>query len=527
MFLGGDIWTMDPAQPRASALAVRAGEIVAVGSDAAIRPLIGTDTRVVELRGASVTPGLVDGHAHLYGLGAALESVDVRGAASAEAAATTVATAAAEIDPTGWIVGRGWDQNLWPNQAFPTHQELDAALGDRPVVLTRIDGHALWANSAAMRAAGVDRSTAVPAGGKMILDEAGEPTGVFIDAAMALIEAHVPPPSRQVRERRIRSAAKVAVAAGLTGVHEMGIDDATAAVYAHLAAHDALPLRVYAFLAGDGQSAAELRRRKPRADSGESFFALRGVKLYADGALGSRGALLLEPYSDDPGNHGLAVTAPKALVEVVEAAAASGWQVATHAIGDAANRAVLDAYEAAARGAPEADRRFRIEHAQVLQPDDVPRVAALGVLAAMQPTHATSDMPWAEQRLGPQRILGAYAWRTLLDAGVRVVAGSDFPVEEVSPLLGIYAAVTRQDASGAPAGGWYPAQRMSLEEALAAYTVAPAYAAFVEDRRGRLAPGYVADITVYDRPLAADRTLLSTAIAMTIVGGRVVFENTP
>lgn len=520
---GGAIMTMDPERPQASAVAVGQGRILAVGSDDEIRALAGPDTREIALAGRSVTPGLVDGHAHLYGLGAALESVSLRGMDSEEAAAGAVAASASARPPGEWITGRGWDQNLWAPQGFPTRASLDAAVPDHPVAVRRVDGHALWVNGKALTLAGVTRDTADPPGGRILRHKNGAPTGVLVDAAMDLVEAHIPAPTAAVRERRIRAGAQAAIRAGLTGVHEMGIDDHTVAVYRALAEQGALPLRVYAFLEYDPALIASLPERAPVIDAGNGFFTARGIKIYADGALGSRGAALAQPYSDEPGSRGLMITQPAALAQAARAAAAAGWQLGIHAIGDRGNRAVLDAYQATIEAFPDKDLRFRVEHAQVLAPADIPRFGALGVIASMQPTHATSDMPWAEARLGPARVRGAYAWRAILDAGGRLLGGSDFPVEEVSPLLGLHAAVTRQDRAGHPPGGWYPDQRLSLDEAVALFTTGPAYGSFSDQRRGRIAPGFDADLTVFDRPLSATG-LLQTEVDMTIVAGRVVFE---
>ena len=524
--LGGDVRTMDPARPHASAIAIRGDRIAVVGDAADVRPLIGAATRVIELRGETVTPGLVDGHCHLSGLGTDLDNISVRGAATPAAAAEVVA-AAAKDRPGEWLIGRGWDQNKWPGQAFPTKDVLDRAIRDRPIELRRIDGHAVWVNSEALRRAKVDRATVDPAGGKILRDARGEPTGVLVDNAMALVDRVVPPPTPEVIQRRIRRAARVAVEAGLTGVHEMGIDGATIDAYRVLVQADAgqrgrdraLPLRVYAYRSGPADTAV-LRRDKP---FGDDRFAVRGVKFFADGALGSRGARLLADYADDPGNRGLWVTEPDALRRSVEDAVAGGWQVAIHAIGDAGNRAVLDAFGAALAAHP-GDRRLRIEHVQVIALEDLPRLAKLGVIASMQPTHATSDMPWAEQRIGPRRLAGAYAWRKVLASGATLIAGSDFPVEQVPPLGGIYAAVTRQDPTGKPAGGWHPEEKMTLDEAIAAFTVGPAYAGFAERDRGRVKAGMAADLTIFDRPLVAGPGLLDTHVRATIVAGEIVFE---
>jgi len=524
VLVGGRLMTLVPESPEASALAIADGRITAVGSDAEVERYIGPRTRVIRLEGRSVTPGLVDGHAHLYGLGASLESVSVRGATSEAEAADRIAEAAASRPRGEWITARGWDQNLWDPPEFPHRESLDKRVPNHPVVLRRIDGHAAWVSSSALAIAGITRSTKDPEGGRILRDSSGEATGVLVDNAIALVEAHIPAPSADVVKRRILRAAALAASEGLTCVHDMGIGDATAAIYRELARANRLPVRVYAFLAADSEVLTSLRSRNIEVDDGTAFFSMRGLKYYADGALGSRGATLLTPYSDEPKNSGIWVHSREEIEDAAMRAAESGWQLATHAIGDAANRAVLDAYEKALARFPDRDHRFRIEHAQVVSPQDLPRFAELGVIASMQPTHATSDMGWAEDRLGPERIRGAYAWRTLLDTGARLVAGSDFPVEAVSPLLGIYAAVTRQDTDGRPAGGWYPEQRLTLEEAVRAFSSEPAYAAFAEDSRGRLAKGYVADLTVLNRALQPGPDLLETHADMTIVGGRVVFE---
>lgn len=517
---GGSIYTMTPDRPRAEALAVRGQRIAAVGTAAEVRAWIGPQTHVIELGGRSVTPGLTDAHCHLYGLGEALETLSLRGIKSQAAIAEAVRGAVAGRAEGEWITGQGWDQNLWSPPEFPGHAALDAVAPRHPVALQRIDGHALWANAAAMRAAGVGRATPDPPGGKILRDAQGEPTGVFLDHATGLIEAKMPPVPAAVRERRILRAAAIAASLGLTGVHEMGIDDVTVGVYRALARDGRLPLRVYAYLSGEGQIDA-LPSRRPDADpDGTAMFVLRGVKLFADGALGSRGAALLAPYNDDPKNSGLTLMSADKLRRSAQIAAESGFQLAVHAIGDRANREVLDAFEAAGAGRGEA-LRFRVEHAQVVAAEDLGRFARLGVIASMQPTHATSDMLWAEARVGPARIRGAYAWRSILATGARVAFGSDFPVEGTSPLLGLYAAVTRQDAEERPPGGWRPEERLTLDEALRLFTAEPAYAAFVEAHRGRVAPGFVADLTVFDRPLSADRSLLSTRAAQVILGGHV------
>lgn len=526
VIVGGSIRTMNPEKPIAQALAVKGDRILAVGSDAEIAPYIGASTRKYQLTKGFVTPGLVDGHCHLHGLGVAEESLDVRGKKSAEEVAKIVAEAAKSRANGEWITGRGWDQNLFTPAVFPNHGALDAVSPDKPVALTRIDGHAVWVNAAAMKAAGIDKSTADPAGGRILRDDRGEPTGVFIDNAMDLVSVKMPPEPPDARVRRILQAAQKALSLGLSGVHEMGIDEYTADAYRKLAQKNRLPIRVYAYLAGDPKLEV-LKNRKPDVDeNGNSMFVLRGVKLFADGALGSRGASLLQPYSDEPGSSGLSIMNREALSAAAKVAANAGFQVAVHAIGDRANREVLDAFESVGEGKAKA-LRFRIEHAQVVSPEDIPRFAKLGVIASMQPTHATSDMPWAPARLGPNRLAGAYAWRSLEKAGAFLVFGSDFPVEEPSPLFGLWAAVSRQDPQGNPAGGWLAEQKMTLDEAIAGFTTGPAFAAFAEQHRGRIAPGYIADLSIFDAELTAERSILERKALAVVVGGKIVYGSLP
>jgi len=508
---------MDPAQPRARAVAIDDGKIIAVGDDAELRALARSSTKQIDLAGKTLTPGLIDAHCHLYGLGADLETISVRGLDSEQE--TVEKVVAAKPRAGEWVLGRGWDQNRWLLQQWPTKALLDAAFPDQPVMLRRIDGHAAWLNSKALALANITKATPDAADGLIVRNAAGEPTGVLVDNAMELVDKVVPVASAEIRERRILAAAKLAIEAGITGVHEMGIDDATADVYRKLATTNQLPLRVYAYLAGDP---AQLDRVRTAPDPATGMFALRGVKFFADGALGSRGARMVEPY-DDAATRGLWVTDPERLAIAVDTAVRGGWQVAIHAIGDAGIGSVLDAYLAATTRY-QGDHRLRVEHLQIVAPKDWSRLVESKAIASMQPTHATSDMPWAEKRVGAERIKGAYAWRTVLDKGVPLAAGSDFPVEEVAPLLGIYAAVTRQDAKGNPAGGWYPDQKLTLDEAIAAFTSGAAYAEFAEGTRGMIAVGRTADITVFDRALAADRTILEAHIQLTILDGKIVFE---
>jgi hypothetical protein len=491
---GGSILTHDEHLPRVEALAAREGVVVAVGKAALDPTLVGSRTTVLDLEGGTATPGLTDAHAHLVGLGQSLEQVDLRGASSID---EVIRRLRERAPPSGWILGRGWDQNLWEGKAMPSHHPLTQAFPDRPVWLRRVDGHAGWGNAALLSAAGIDGKTKAPEGGE-ILREAAAPTGVLVDAAMGLVP--VPPVGREELRRFILGGQAHAIERGLTGVHEMGIGPDADAVYRELAEAGDLKLRVHAY-AAEAWFARELTDRAPDPIREDAVYTLAGVKLYADGALGSRGAALLQPYADRPDHRGLMQHDEATLRRLVDLAVRGGWQVATHAIGDAANRAVLDAYASALPHATRRDPRLRIEHAQIVHEGDIPRFAELGVVASMQPTHATSDMPWVPARIGDARLPGAYAWRRFLDAGAHLCFGSDFPVELVDVTHGLYAAVTRTDAEGRPAGGWLPDQRLTLAEAIVAFSLEAAFAAHRDAHLGRLAPTMRADLTCFRAPI--------------------------
>jgi len=523
---GGAVITLDPARPRATAVAVRDGRIVAVGGDADVQPFRGPKTRVVALAGGSVVPGLADAHVHVEGIGQAAESLDLVGASSLQEALDRVAKGARALPPGEWLIGRGWDQNDWPEKRFPTAAELDRAAADRPVLLERVDGHASWANTRALALAGITAATADPPGGRILRDPSGAPAGVLVDAAQVLAESKVPEPSRAVRKRRLAKGLAAAAAVGLTSVHDAGVTVDTIPLYKELLAEDALPVRVHVMLRGPGEFLEKGGSLVPEHGLGDGRLNIRAIKVVADGALGSRGAWLLEPYADEPGARGLNTVDAAAYERLLGEAVRRGFQVATHAIGDAANRFVLDAYERAFVGRDGAALRFRVEHAQLLAPSDVPRFKRLGVLPSMQPTHCTSDMYWAADRVGPERVKGAYLWKTFLDQGVRVPAGSDAPVERIDVMPGLQAAVTRQDAKGWPPGGWQPQERVSLEQALRMFTQDAAFAAFDEKDRGAIAIGMRADLTVLGADLEkiVPSALGTVAVRLTIVGGRVVHE---
>jgi predicted amidohydrolase YtcJ len=522
----GIVYTVDPAFTVAEAVALRDGRIAGVGRSEEILRRFGA-AGAIDLEGRTVVPGFIDAHAHLESLGSTLASVDLRGCGSVAEIRSRVGAHVAETPSGAWLRGRGWDQNLWPGGAFPTRGELDPLSGDVPVYLTRIDGHAVWVNTAALTIAGVTAATPDPPGGRIVRDASGEPTGVFVDNAVTLLSSRLPPASRVERKAAVARAVRECLSHGLTQVHDMGVDTEGVGIYREMIAEGEFPFRVYVALDAPGETWDTFRAAGPDRGTPGGRLTVRAVKLYADGALGSRGAALLEPYSDDPGNRGLAVTPADSLGALVEEAIAAGFQVCTHAIGDRANRSVLDAYERALRSAPADGKalRFRVEHAQVVSPQDIPRFARLGVIPSMQPTHCTSDMPWAEARLGPERVRGAYAWRSLLATGVVIPGGSDFPVERPPPLHGFYAAVTRTDHRGDPRGGWYPGEAMTREEALKSFTLWAAWSAFQEDEKGSIEPGKLADLVVLSRDImhAAPRDLLTTTVEATIVGGKVEY----
>jgi predicted amidohydrolase YtcJ len=522
---GGVVITLDDAHPRATALAVRRGRIVAVGGPSEMKPFIGKGTRKIHLAGRTVVPGLTDAHVHVEGLGTALERLDLVGAASLPEALARVAEAVKNAPAGEWLQGRGWDQNDWPEKRFPTAADLDRVAGGRPVFLLRVDGHAAWASSEALLRAGISAKTPDPEGGRILRDADGDPSGVLIDKAMTLVTPHIPEPSREVRKRRLAAGLRACARAGLTEVHDAGVPLGVVGLYKELLAEGAMPVRVYVMIRAD-EFLAGGAFLAPEIGLGDGRLTVRAVKVVADGALGSRGALLLAPYADEPGTRGLATIEPDTLREVLHRALAQGFQVATHAIGDAANRMVLDAYEAAFGPEGGARRRFRVEHAQVLAPADVPRFKALGVIPSMQPTHCTSDMYWAEDRLGPERAKGAYLWKTFLAQGVKVAGGSDAPVEKVAVLPGLYAAVTRQDAQGWPEGGWHPDERVTVVEALQMFAGSAAFAAFEEEDRGTIAVGKRADLTVLTRDVTAiaPAEILATQVSMTVVGGEVALN---
>ena len=522
------IYTADDAQPIASALAVSGGKLLFVGSVPEAMSLKGPGTTVLDAGGRTIIPGMTDAHAHLYGLGVDLRQVDLTGTRSYEEVIARVVARAATTPKGTPVLGRGWDQNDWSDTKLPSNVALSAATPDHPVLLTRVDGHAVLANAVAVAKAGITAETKDPEGGRIMRDARGTATGVFVDNAQRLMAVAARGGEALNPRDVLRSAVREANRWGLTGIHEMGVSPSIIGTYEAAAQANELTLRAYVLLSGDTASVNWAMAKGPRSALFDNHLWVRSIKLYGDGALGSRGAALLDPYADDAQNNGLLVMQPSWIESVSERALRNGWQVATHAIGDRANRLVLDAYQAALKAVPAADHRFRIEHAQIIHHDDIGRFAELGVIPSMQASHQTSDMYWAGNRLGTERLRGAYAWRSLLATGVIIPNGSDFPVEMVNPLISFHAAIARQDADDFPVGGWYPEQKMTREEALRSMTIWPAKAAFQEQILGSLTVGKLADFVVLDQDImrVAPELVLRTRVLQTWVGGLKVYEVT-
>ena len=523
LLTNGRIYTLDARDTVVDTLGIREGRIAFAGRRADVNPAPGEAT--IDLEGRAVLPGLVDAHGHLMHLARGRLSFDARGGASEEEVARRVGERAATRPRGEWITGRNWDQNLWPGRRFPSRATLDRAAPDHPVALVRIDGHATWANSAALAAAGVERTTPDPPGGLIARDAAGEATGLLIDTAQRLLQRVEPRPSDEQFDRAVRECVADCLAVGLTGIHEMGAELYALAAYRRLLERGDFPFRNYVAVAARSASTWDHYRQRGPERLGDERVIVGAVKLLADGALGSRGAALHDTYCDDPGNTGLVLVPGEEVERMTLEAGALGFQVCVHAIGDRANTLVLDAFERALARAPRPDHRLRVEHAQILTEADVPRFQRLGVLPSMQATHCTSDMAWAAERLGPERLRGAYAWRSLLATGSRIAGGSDFPVESPNPFHGIHAAVTRRPRNGEDPG-WQPEQRMTRAEAVRSFTSWNAWASRQERDLGALEPGKRADLVVLSEDVFTCAEALIPAIRpmLTLLDGEVVYR---
>jgi len=500
------------------------GKILAVGSAQEVAAKT-PGAQHIDLHGKTVLPGLIDAHGHVFMLGMIETQVSLRDSNSLAAAQKEVAEYARRNPARPWIIGFGWNQAIWKLDRFPTAKELDSVVADRPVWLSRVDGHAGWANSRALQLAGITRASKDPVGGRIERDSAGNPSGVLVDKAMDLMEAIVPPPSAAESRQALEAALASFGRLGLTSVHDAGVSPAEDALYRQYADGGRLTTRVYGMISDVGDNFEKMSKNGPLHSYGHDFYALPAVKLYADGALGSRGAALLAPYSDAPQARGLLFQSDAAMRARIDAILQRGYQVNVHAIGDAGNRQIIDSFQALLTSPQRVALRNRIEHAQVVAAGDIARFKSIGIVPSMQPTHATSDKNMAEERIGAERLKGAYAWRSFVQQGSRIACGSDFPVESPNPFWGIHAAVTRQDMDGMPAGGWHAEQALSVKEALRCFTLDAAWAAHQETTLGSLETGKWADFIVVDQDLfrISPYDIYKMKVLQTWVAGRQVY----
>ena len=525
----GTIHTMAPERSKAQAVAIIGNQIAVVGTNDDVAPYVGSDTRVIDLRGQAVYPGFKESHGHLMGIGTAKLQLDLVGTKSYKEMIDRIVARAKNAAPGEWVTGRGWHEEKWTDRSsltvrgFMTHHDLTDAVPNNPVYVRRADGHAAFANGKAMELAGVNRNTQAPEGGEIIKDKDGNPTGVFVDQAMRLIKT--PGISENQKRQALELGIQECLANGITMFDDAGVDLATIELYKEFADNGDLGIRLYVMAGG----LTTMRRiGQPILNYGNGFLTIRTVKLVADGALGSRGAALLEEYEDDPGNSGFYTTPPETIYTASKYGLENGWQVATHAIGDRGNRMMLDMYEKAMSEYPHVkDHRFRDEHTQILDEADIKRFAKLGVIASVQGIHATSDLPWAPDRLGVHRTEeGGYVWQKLLKENVKVINGTDAPVEDISPVASYYASVTRQKEDGTPHGGMYPDQRMTRHEALRSYTLDAAYGSFHEKKGGSIEVGKLADFTILSKDIMTvpEREILDAEVIYTIIDGIVRYE---
>jgi len=483
-----------------SALVFDEGKVVRIGEAATLRRAY-PDARIIDGDSSTLLPGLIDAHGHIIDLGFDYVRIALFGTESLAQAQQRIREYANTHPDARWYLGDGWNHVIWKLGRFPNAKELDAAVADRPAAIGRVDGHALWLNTAALHAANITRDTQDPEGGRIERDADGNPSGIVIDNAMALVEKVIPAAEDIEKILALKAALAHMNSVGLTSAGDAGVPADTIRLYRQLADQGQLSVRIYAMILGVADDFRALSKDGPLIGYGQDRLTVRSVKLFADGALGSRGAALLAPYTDKPDQHGLLRMSDAEMERRIQAGLSAGYQVNVHAIGDAANRQVLDGFEAAYKAVGGRELRNRIEHAQVVSPVDIPRFKQLNLIASMQPTHATSDKNMALDRIGPERLKGAYAWRTFLDQGTRIAGGSDFPVESDNPFFGLHAAITRTDHEGQPPGGWHPEQAMTPVEAFRAFTLDAAYAAHWESRIGSLEPGKWADFILIDRDL--------------------------
>lgn len=529
----GVVYTVDDQNPKAEAVAIRGSEIAFVGSNAEAAKFEGSKTRVVDLAGATVLPGLADAHYHLSGVGQREMTLNLEGTRTKEAFLAKVAERVATTKSGEWVTGSGWIETFWVPQAFPSRQDLDRIAPNNPVALVRADGHALVANSKALELAGVTTTTAAPAGGALNKGANGELTGMLIDAAMGLLGRVIPPPTSAAEDSAYVIGARRSVELGWTQVQDAGVPWRDVERVRRLYGQGLIKIRIYQAIGGPGPDADSLLAHGISVGEFGGRYTLRTIKAVVDGALGSRGALLLEPYSDDPPVRGLLTTDTAALRPMLVRALERGVQVETHAIGDGGNRLLLDLYAAAFKAVPKGEKRrvkeprWRDEHTQIVDPADIPRFKDLGVIPSMQPSHAIGDLYFAPARLGAKRLIGAYAWKTFLDLGLPVAGGSDAPVERGEPMIEFYAAVARRDIRGGagPDSLWHPEQKVSRQDALKMFTKYAAFAAFEEAKRGSIAKGKWADLTILDRDIMTipDADILTTKTVMTVIAGEVVY----
>lgn len=534
IFKNGNIYTVNERQGSAlaEAIAVKAGKIIFVGSNQDAKAYEGKETRVVDLKGKTVVPGMTDSHYHLSGVGMREMTLNLEGTASLEQLLAKIKERVERAKPGEWITGRGWIETFWKPPVFPTRSDLDKVSPDNPVILTRADGHGAVANSAALKIAGIDKGTPGPFGGEIIKDKTtGEPTGMLLDNAQGLVRRHVPATTRADEEQAILLGIKRSVELGWCEVQIPGNSYDEIELIKKLFGEGKIKLRIYDAVSGPGASAQRLLSEGPIIGAFDNRFTVRGIKAYMDGALGSRGAALLEPYSDDPNTSGFFRTKEENLLPMFIEALRKGIQVETHAIGDRANRAILDLYEKAFKAVPPAERkiaapRWRIEHSQIVNPADIPRFAKLGVIPSMQPSHAIGDLHFAASRLGVKRLEGAYAWQSFIKSGSVIAGGSDAPVERGEPMIEFYAAVARKDQKGFAGEGWHPEQAVTREQALKMFTIWAAYAAFEENIKGSIEVGKLADFTVLSADIMkiAEPEILKTRCVMTVINGEVVYE---